>query len=95
MSLPCPACGAPVPGSPEAWTLRCRACGSRLRSRRADEGGRFPVYDIAVVGRRAAARRVEWREEPSPRRLRAWLAWSTVATLGLVAVLYALARYWR
>jgi hypothetical protein len=35
------------------------------------------------------------REEPSPRRLRAWLTWSTVATLGLVVVLYAMARLWR
>jgi len=34
-------------------------------------------------------------EEPDPRRLRAWLTWATVATLGLVLVLYAAARWWR
>lgn len=34
-------------------------------------------------------------EEPIPPRLRAWLTWSTVLTLGLIAVLYALARWWR
>ena len=95
MSLVCPACGASVPGSPEAWTLRCPACRARLRSRRIDDGGPFPVYDVAIVGRPETASRVEWREEPSPRRLRTWLTWSTVATLGLVAVLYAIARFWR
>ena len=35
---------------------------------------------------------VPWTADES-RRLRAWLAWSTVLTLGLVAVLYALARW--
>jgi hypothetical protein len=34
-------------------------------------------------------------EEPSPRRLRAWLTWATVTTLGLIVVLYAVARWWR
>jgi hypothetical protein len=34
-------------------------------------------------------------EEPDPRRLRAWLTWATVATLGLIVVLYAAARWWR
>jgi len=53
------------------------------------------VYEVEVLGRPETARRVEWREEPSPVRLRAWLTWSTVATLGLVVVLYALARLWR
>ena len=93
--LSCPACGAPVPGSPEAWTLRCPACGRRLRSRRIDEGGEFPVYEVAVIGRPDTARRLEWREGPPPRRLRAWLLWSTVATLSLLAVLYLIARFWR
>jgi len=95
MAIACPACAAPVPGTPEAWTLRCPACGRRLRSRRVDEGAAVPLYEIAVVGEPGAVRRVEWREEPSPRRLRAWLTWSTAATLGLIVVLYALARWWR
>jgi hypothetical protein len=94
-TIACPGCSAPVPGNPESWTLRCPACGRRLRSRRLDEGGPFPVYEIEVVGEPGTARRVEWREAPSPRRLRAWLTWSTVATLGLVVVLYTLARFWR
>jgi hypothetical protein len=34
-------------------------------------------------------------EEPSPRRLRAFLTGATVATLGLVIALYAVARWWR
>lgn len=95
MTLPCPGCGATVPGSPEAWTLRCPACGNRVRSRRIEEGGPLPVYEIEVLGRPETARRLVWREGPSPHRLRAWLTWSTVATLGLVGVLYALARWWR
>lgn len=95
MPLTCPGCDALVPGSPEAWMLLCPACGLRLRSRRRDEGGPFPVYEIEVLGKPETARRLEWREGPSPRRLRAWLTWSTVATLSLVAVLYALARFWR
>jgi len=33
--------------------------------------------------------------EPIPRRLRVWLTWATVATLGLIAALYAAARWWR
>jgi hypothetical protein len=95
MPLPCPGCGASVPGSPEAWTLRCPACGRRLRSRRLEEGGPFPAYEVQVLGQPETARRVEWREEPSPRRLRAWLTWSTVVTLGLVVVLFSLARFCR
>lgn len=95
MPFSCPGCDAPVPGSPEAWTLRCPACGRRLRSRRLEEGGPFPVYEVEVLGQPATARRLEWDEPPSPRRLRAWLTWSTVATLGLVVVLYALARWFR
>jgi hypothetical protein len=50
---------------------------------------------VEVFGQPETARRLEWREEPSPRRLRAWLTWSTVATLSLLIVLYALARFWR
>jgi hypothetical protein len=34
-------------------------------------------------------------DEPIPPRLRAWLTWSTVLTLGLIVLLYALARWWR
>jgi hypothetical protein len=72
--------------------LRCPSCQRRLRSRRLDEGGAFPVYEIALLGQPETAQRVEWREEPSPSRLRAWLTWSTLATLSLVVVLYVLAR---
>jgi DNA-directed RNA polymerase subunit RPC12/RpoP len=95
MSFACPACGAPVAGSPESWMLRCPACGRRLRSRRIDDGRPVPAYEVEVVGEPETARRVEWLGEPSPSRLRRWLAWATVATLGLVALLYALARWWR
>jgi hypothetical protein len=46
-----------------------------------------------MAGRPATRRRVEvpWGEEEE-RRLRRWLAWSTALTLGLVLVLYLVAR---
>jgi hypothetical protein len=49
---------------------------------------------VEVTGRPETRRRivVPWTADES-RRLRAWLAWSTVLTLGLVVVLYALARW--
>jgi hypothetical protein len=52
------------------------------------------LYEVEVAGRPATRRRVAvaWTAEES-RRLRRWLAWSTVLTLGLVVVLYALARW--
>ena len=34
-------------------------------------------------------------DEPPPRRVRAWLTWATVTTLGLIVVLYAAARWGR
>ena len=34
-------------------------------------------------------------DEPVPPRLRAWLTWATVTSLGLIVVLYAVARWWR
>ena len=95
MTLACPACGAAVPGSPESWMLRCPACGRRLRSRRIDDGRPVPAYQVEVVGEPQTALQVEWAEEPPPSRLRRWLIWSTAATLSLVAILYALARWWR
>ena len=59
-----------------------------------DASGPGRQYDVEVTGRPETRRRVsvEWTEDES-RRLRAWLAWSTVLTLGLVGVLYALARW--
>ena len=44
-----------------------------------------------TLGRQCLLDPVAWTADES-RRLRAWLAWSTVLTLGLVVVLYALAR---
>jgi hypothetical protein len=49
---------------------------------------------VEVAGQPATRKRVAvaWTADES-RRLRLWLAWSTVLTLGLVVVLYALARW--
>jgi hypothetical protein len=49
---------------------------------------------VEVAGRPQTRRRIEipWDERQS-RRLAAWLFWSSLITLGLVIVLYALARW--
>ncbi len=72
--------------------LRCPWCGALLRSRPVDTSGAAPVFEVEAVGR-GIRRRVElpW-DEAERRRLRAWLLWSSVLTLGLVLVLYLLAR---
>jgi len=54
---------------------------------RASEGGPGSYHPILL--------RMPPPEEPSPHRLRAWLTWATVTTLGLIVVLYAVARWWR
>jgi hypothetical protein len=65
-----------------------------LRTRALDTSGSERLYDVEVTGEPATRRRVAvaWNTDES-RRLRVWLAWSTVLTLGLVVVLYALARW--
>lgn len=94
MPFPCPACGETVPASPDRWALRCPACRKVLRTRAVETGGTERLYDVEVAGHPGTRRRITmpWTDEES-RRLRAWLAWSTVLTLGLVVVLYALARW--
>lgn len=93
MAFACPGCGATIERSLEAWLIRCAACGCVIRSRTLDASGATPVYEIEVAGRPETRRRVElpWDAAQS-RRLRAWLFWSSAITLGLVALLYALAR---
>jgi hypothetical protein len=47
-----------------------------------------------VAGRPETRRVVEVPWSPTDQsRLRAWLVWSTAVTLGLIGVLYALARW--
>lgn len=93
MAFDCPGCGRPVPGSPDRWALRCPHCRRVLRSRAVEAGGPERVYDVEVAGQPETRRRVAvpWGPDDA-RRLRLWLAWSTVLTLGLVGVLYVLAR---
>jgi hypothetical protein len=90
----CPGCGEIVLASPDRWGLRCPACRRVLRTRVLDGSGPERLYDVEVAGQPATRRRVAvaWTPDES-RRLRVWLAWSTVLTLGLVVVLYALARW--
>ena len=94
MSFPCPACNEEIHASPDRWGLRCPACRRVLRTRALDTSGPERLYDVEVTGRPETRRRVAvpWTPDEA-RRLRTWLAWSTVLTLGLVAVLYALARW--
>jgi hypothetical protein len=60
-----------------------------------ESGGRGRFYEVEIVGRPETRQRVEvpW-SEADRRRLATWLVWSTTLTLGLVLVLYALARWW-
>lgn len=96
MPFPCPGCGSPVAQSPEAWALRCPACAAVLRSRPVEGGAAHPTYEIEVAGRPDTRRRVEvpW-DEAQRRRLAAWLLWASLVTVGLVVLLYALARWTR
>jgi hypothetical protein len=93
VSFACPACDAGIEARPDRPVLRCPSCGVLLRSRPVDTSGPAPVFEVVVVGRRGTRRRVEvpW-DEGQRRRLAAWLLWSSVVTLGLVLVLYVLAR---
>jgi hypothetical protein len=93
VSFPCPGCDTPIDARPEGLFLRCPACGALVRSRPADASGPVPVFEVYVAGREETVRRVEvpW-DEAQQRRLARWLLWSSVVTIGLVLVLYALAR---
>ena len=96
MAFPCPACGGAVDRSPEGWAVRCPSCGRRLRCRAVEGGGPVLSYEVEVAGRPETRRRVEvaW-DQTQHGRLSAWLGWSTAVALGLVALLYALARWYR
>jgi hypothetical protein len=64
-----------------------------IRSRALDAmSGRSRVYEIELVGSPETRRRLEvpWSAEEDT-RLRRWLLWSTVLTLGLVGLLLAAA----
>ena len=93
MAFPCPACDAPVPASPARGVLRCPACRAVLRSRAVDSAEGAPAFDVEAAGRRGVVRRVvvAW-DDGQRRRLSWWLAVSSLVTLALVVVLYALAR---
>jgi hypothetical protein len=90
----CPGCAATIEASPERWGLRCPACRRVLRTRALETSGAERRYEVQVAGEPATRRQVAvaWTADES-RRLRVWLFWSTVLTLGLVVVLYALARW--
>jgi hypothetical protein len=96
MTFVCPGCDGVLDRRPSAFMLRCPRCGALLRSRALETSGRNPAYEVEVAGRPETRRRVEvaWdgREE---RRLRAWLFWSSAATLSLLPLLYFLARLLR
>lgn len=94
MGFACPGCGQPIARDPEGWALRCPACRATVRVRSADvapaPGTR--AYEVEVAGRPETRQRVlvPWSEHDA-RRLRRWLIWSTVLTLGLVVLLLGLA----
>jgi len=93
--FPCPGCQAIIDRSPEAWALRCPACGRVIRARALDAvSGDVRAYEVQITGRPETRRRIEvpWSDQETA-RLRQWLVWSTVLTLALVAVLFAAARW--
>lgn len=64
-----------------------------IRCRALDASGDVLAYEVELAGRPETRKRIELAWDASLRgQLRAWLAWSSVLTLGLVLVLYALAR---
>jgi hypothetical protein len=91
----CPGCGALVPRSPEAWATRCPSCRRVIRARAAEATTPDTrAYDVEITGHPETRRRVELPfSDEEAARLRWWLLWSTVLTLGLVGVLFAAARW--
>ncbi|MBI3932893.1 MAG: hypothetical protein HY317_05710 [Acidobacteria bacterium] len=96
MPFACPGCGAVLDRSLEVALTRCPACAAIVRSRPLEGRGGAAAYEVEIAGRPETRRRVEvpW-DETQQRRLTAWLAWSSLLTVGLVFVLYALARWFR
>lgn len=93
MPFPCPGCGSAVAADPEGWGLRCPACRGVIRSRAVSSEGPARAYEVEIAGQAETRRRIElpW-DEAERRRLRAWLLWSSLVSVGLVGLLYALAR---
>jgi hypothetical protein len=59
-------------------------------------GADVRVFEVEIAGRPETRQRVEWPwSDVDRRRLHGWMVWSTAATLGLVVVLYVLARLLR
>jgi len=96
VAFPCPGCGAPIDEGPDRLFLRCPSCSARLRCRAIDAGGLHPTFEVEVAGRPETRRPVPlpW-DESQRRRLSRWLVASTAATVGLVLVLFLLARLLR
>jgi hypothetical protein len=93
VTFPCPGCQADLPGSPR-FVSRCAACGARVRGRAREDAGDRRVFDVEVAGRPDTRRTVHVPWTPSDQtRLRTWLVWSTAVTLGLIGVLFVLARF--
>jgi DNA-directed RNA polymerase subunit RPC12/RpoP len=88
MLFPCPGCQAPLEANLSSWLIRCERCGARIRSRRADDRDGERTYEVRVAGRPETASRIAapWTPEDD-RRLKKWLVWSTVLTLGLAVLL--------
>jgi hypothetical protein len=65
-----------------------------VRGRARDAQGDRRTFEVEVAGRPQTRRVVEVPWSPADQaRLWAWLGWSTAITLGLIGVLYALARW--
>ena len=82
-----------MPGVPR-FASRCPSCGAVLRGRARDASGEQRTFEVEVAGRPETRRVVEVPWSPADQtRLSRVLVWSTAITLGLIGVLYALARW--
>lgn len=72
--------------------LRCRSCSRWLRRRVTT--AETLAFDVEVLGDPATRRRVEvaWEDASSLRRMRRLLLLASAVTLGLLPLLYLLAR---
>ena len=72
--------------------LRCPTCSRWLRRRVTT--GETRAYDVEILGDPVTRRRVEvpWEDAGSRRRMRRLLLLASAATLGLLPLLYLLAR---
>ena len=95
MAFPCPGCESSVEANPESWFIRCESCGKLIRSRAHSSTETARGYEIEIVGQPKTRRRIEvpWTRTQQAHLERRLIVFS-LATVGLVVLLYLVARWW-